>query len=70
MEAYIIFKEKKGNAMELAGRSRWMGRLEDYYKFGSDCLGSPIFVEELFSLMTLQTYPHKNYTIFETSKRQ
>jgi hypothetical protein len=44
-----------------------MGRLEaDYYKYSSDHLGSLTFVEELFSLVILQTYPRNNESIFET----
>jgi hypothetical protein len=36
------------------------------YKFGSNYPGSSMFVEELFSLITLQTYPCNNDRIFET----
>jgi len=44
-----------------------MASLEaEYYKFGSDRAGTQTFVEELFPLMTLQTYPCKNCRIFET----
>jgi hypothetical protein len=37
----------------------------DQYKFGSDCL---IYVEELFSFLTLQTYIYNNDSIFESKK--
>jgi len=41
-----------------------------YYKFDSDCLSGLMFVEDLFSLITLQTYPCNNDNILETWKRQ
>jgi len=55
--------------MESAGRVEWMRRLEaDNHKFSSDFPGSLTFVEELLSLMTLQTYLCNNFIISETIK--
>jgi hypothetical protein len=51
--------------MESLGRDRWEA---EYYKFGSGHTCVLMFMEELFSLVTLQMYPCKNGRIFETWK--